>query len=115
VLVEKIRKEERIYNENVKKAQEVFATKQTLQSMTIQELTLICKPLKRESDGKMPKKKESLIQKHKDWSGRPALSFDVSHLVMESECDETNNIYDDVEFNSPTGNDDHPINEIASV
>ena len=117
VLVEKIKKEERIYNENVKRAEEIFRMKPTLESMTIRELTLICKPLKRKGDGKMPNKKESLILKYKEWSGRPAPSFDVSHLVLESDCgDNASNTgnCDDVEINS-SHNDDLPINEIALV
>ena len=113
VLVEKIRKEERIYHENLKKSKEEFATNQTLESMTIRELALICKPLKRKSDRKMPNKKESLIKKYKEWSGRTAPSFNVSHLVFESECGNASNNCDDVEFNSSYN--DLPINEITLV
>ena len=114
VLVEKIKKEERIYNENVKRAEEVFRRKQTLESMMIRELTLICKPLKRNDDGKMPNKKESLILKYKEWSGRPAPSFDVSHTVVsERVCDDRYVIRDDTEFTSY--NDDRSNNEIAEL
>ena len=33
------------------------------------ELVIICKPLKRKEDGKMPIKKDQLILKYKEWSG----------------------------------------------
>ena len=81
--------------------------------MTIRELTLICKPLKRKGDGKMPNKKESLILKFKEWSGRPAPSFDVSHLVSESECDDQYVNHNDTEFTSH--NDYRSNNEIAEL
>ena len=54
--IEKIKKDEATYNDQVKKAREVLAKKLTIESMTIRELTIICKPLKRKEDGKMPNK-----------------------------------------------------------
>ena len=82
--------------------------------MTIRELTFIYQPLKRKGDGKMPKKKESLILKYKEWSGRPAPSFDVSHLVVsESECDDQYVNGNDAEFTSH--NDDRSNNEIVQL
>ena len=113
VLVEKIKKEERIYNENVKRAEEVFRMKPTIESVKIRELTLICKLLKRKGDEKMSNKKDSLILKYKEWSGRPAPSFDVSRLVSESECDDRYVNCNDTEFTSH--NDDNSNNKIAEL
>ena len=79
-LIEKIKKDEKNYYEQVRKAEEVFEKKKTIESMTIKELTIICKPLKRKEDGKMPNKKDQLIQKFKEWSGRPTPSFSIDHL-----------------------------------
>ena len=105
VLVEKIKKEERIYNENVKRANEVFMMKQHWKvAMTIWELKLICNPVKKKGDGKMLNKKASLIQQYKECPGRPAPSFDDSHLVSASECDYGYNIHDNTE--SSSDNDD---------
>ena len=56
--------------------------------MTIKELTIICKPLKRKEDDKMPNKKDQLIQKYREWSGRPTPSFNVDHL--QDDTDENN-------------------------
>ena len=55
-LIEKIKNVEKMYREQVQKAEEVFEKKKTIESMTMKELTLICKPLKRKEDGKMQKK-----------------------------------------------------------
>ena len=79
-LIAKIKNDEKMYCEQVKKAEEVFEKKKTIESMTIKELTLICKPLKRKEDGKMPNKKDQLIQKYLEWSGRPTPSFNIDHL-----------------------------------
>ena len=68
-------------------AKEVFKKKVTLESMTAKELTIICKPLKRKDDGKMPTKKEELILKYMEWNGRPAPSFDISHLLNNEDED----------------------------
>ena len=65
----------------MQRSAEVFRKKMTLESMTAKELTIICKPLKRKDDGKMPTKKEQLILKYKEWNGRPAPLFDTSHLI----------------------------------
>ena len=61
--------------------------KTNIETMTIRELTTICKPLKRKEDAKMPKKKDQIILKYREWSGPPAPSFDVSYL-MEYNNDE---------------------------
>ena len=68
-LIEKIKKDEKNYYEQVRKAEEVFEKKKTIETMTIKELTIICKPLKRKEDGKMPNKKDQLIQKYREWFG----------------------------------------------
>ena len=93
VLIDKIKKERKAYDENVKKSNEIYEKKNgALESMTIRELTIICKPLKQKSDGKMPNKKEDLIQKYYEWSGRPAQSFDETYVgfstffLMLSKC-----------------------------
>ncbi len=54
--IERIKKEENIYHENVENSRKVMETKFPLESMTIWQLTIICKPLKRKGDGKMPTK-----------------------------------------------------------
>ena len=54
---EKIKKDEKLYHENVAKAKAVFETNKTFDQITIKELTTICKPLKRKEYGKMPNKK----------------------------------------------------------
>ena len=68
-------------------AKEAFKKKVTLESMTAKELTIICKPLKRKDDRKMPTKKEELILKYMEWNGRPAPSFDISHLLKNEDED----------------------------
>ena len=85
--IQRIKKDELMYKEQVEKAREVFEKKTNIETMTIRELTTICKPLKRKEDGKMPNKKDQLILKYREWYGRPAPSFDVSHL-MEDNNDE---------------------------
>ena len=83
-MIEKIKKDEKEYLENIANAKIVFEKKKDLKSMTIKELTIVCKPLKKKEDGKMPTKKKELIQKYKEWDGRPPPSFDVSKLVSDS-------------------------------
>ena len=75
--ITKMKKDEKEYYDNVAKAKEVFDRKTDLQSMTIRELAIFCKPLKRKEDGKMSTKKVELIQKYNEWNGRPIPSFDV--------------------------------------
>ena len=87
----------------MKRTEEIFRIKSRLESMKIRELTLICKPLKRKGDGKIPNKKESLILKYKERSGRPASSFNVSYFVSESECDDQYVNHDDTEFTCNNG------------
>ena len=85
--IQRIKKGDFVYKGQVEKAKEVVQTKIYIETMTICELTTICKPLKRREDGKIPNKKDQLIQKYREWSGWPAPSFDESHL-MESNDDE---------------------------
>ena len=70
--------------------------------MTIRELTIVCKPFKRKTDGKMPNKKVDLIAKYNEWVGRPAPVFnyhDVNENIVASE--------DNVPVVNDTGNDDN--------
>ena len=46
-LNEKVKRDEKTYNENIAKAKAVFKTNDMLDEMTIKELTTICKPLKK--------------------------------------------------------------------
>ena len=70
------------YLKDVESAKKVFEKKSDIETMTISELTRICKPLKRKSDGKMPQKKVDLIAKYKEWSGRPAPVFQVQDISL---------------------------------
>jgi len=108
-LIAKIKNDEKMYREQVKKAEEVFEKKKTIESMTIKELTLICKPLKRKEDGKMPNKKDQLIQKYLEWSGRPTPSFNIDHL--KDDYTGSTGIDED------TGNNNEvsQINEVANI
>ena len=118
--IEKIQKDESAYNEQVKKAREVLEKKLTIESMTIRELKIICKPLKRKEDGTMPNKRDELINKYREWSGRPPPSFDVSHLMDghgSNESGSTNGADDttmaviDNHESQHTGNDESGYNE----
>ena len=102
---EKMKKNEKLYNENVAKAKEVFETNKTLEQMTIKELTTICKPLKRKEDGKMPNKKNELIAKFHEWNGRPKPNFDLVEIdeVTLPNDDSNNEQVDDYEI------DVHPL------
>ena len=51
--------------------------------MTIRELTIVCKPFKRKTDGKMPNKKVDLIAKYNEWVGRPAPVFNYIMMSMK--------------------------------
>ena len=102
-----IKNDEKNYYEQVSKAEDVFNKKKTIESMTIKELTIICKPLKRKEDGKMPNKKDQLIQKYKEWSGRPTPSFKVDHLQ-----DDFGN---DIDDNTGTVNHVSQINETNNI
>ena len=62
--IDKMRKEEDKCKRNVHNATKDWKKKSDVEKMTIHELTIIvCKPLKRKSDGKMPNKKEDLLLK----------------------------------------------------
>ena len=96
--ISKMKKDEKEYYDNVEKAKAVFEKKSDLQKMTIRELTIICKPLKRKEDGKMPTKKVELIQKYNEWNGRPVPSFDISEY--ETNVDDDNITSIDNEINT---------------
>ena len=104
-MITKIKNDEKEYNENVAKAKAVFEKKSNLENMTIKELTIICKPLKRKEDGKMPTKKVELIKKYKEWDGRPAPTFDVSEYDVVAMTNDDNN-------STPKNNDDDNFVEI---
>ena len=57
-----------MYYEQVKKAEEVFNIKKSIDNMMIKELTIIRKSLKWKEDDKMPNKKDQSIQKYKEQS-----------------------------------------------
>ena len=64
--------------------------------MTIRELTLICKPLTRKSDGPMPTMKAGQIAKYNEWKSRPAPEFsfenDPTPEVIVNDCDSDDDI-----------------------
>ena len=86
--MEKLRKVRDEYEINVKNAKELLERKPNIQTMTIKELTIMCKPHKLKSDGKMPTKKQPLIEAYLAWKHRPPPSFDEVN-VDESNNDET--------------------------
>ena len=99
-LNEKTKKDERIYHENVAKAKAVLETNKKLEDMTIKELTAICKPLKQKEDGKMPSKKNELIEKFREWNGRPAPIFDIIDIdeTLSNDIKHNNDDLDDYEI-----------------
>ena len=123
--IEKIKKDENTYNEQVKKAREVFEKKLTIESMTIRELKIICKPLKRKEDGMMPNKRDELINKYREWSGRPPPPFDVSHLMDDHGNESGSNVANVTTMavidnhaesrNDESGNNEWENNEIAAI
>jgi len=100
--IDKMKQEESEYKQNVENAMKVWEKKSNVQEMTIRELTIVCKPFKRKTDGKMPNKKVDLIAKYNEWVGRPAPVFnyhDVDENIVASE--------DNVPVVNDTGNDDN--------
>ena len=69
----------------VQKAKEILAKKPNIETMTIKELTLICKPLKTKSDGKMPVKKQELIEAYIAWKNRPPLVFEEENSSSDDD------------------------------
>ena len=96
--ISKMKKDEKEYYNNVEKAKAVFEKKSDIQSMTIRELTIICKPLKRKQDGKMTTKKVELTQKYNEWNGIPIPLFDVSEY--ETNVDDDNITSIDTKINT---------------
>jgi hypothetical protein len=56
----------------------------------------------------MPTKKKLLILKYKEWNGRPAPSFDVSHLLDDS-------LGDDNDIDNNNDNNDADIDNFTEV
>ena len=86
--IDKMKQEENEYKKNVENAMKVWDKKGNVNEMTIRELTIVCKPFKRKTDGKMPNKKPELIAKYNEWVGRPAPVFnydDVNGNIVASE------------------------------
>ena len=79
-----MKKEQQMYKINVQNAKEVLDNNIPLENMTIKQLMIICKQHKRKEDGKMPNKKDILIQKYKEWSARPAPTFDDVDIDLTS-------------------------------
>ena len=79
----------------------MWAKKDKLEAMAIEEFTTICKPLKQKNYDPMPKKKKELIAKYKEWHGRPPPSFDISDIsvmpMLQRETDGNNDIDDDLD------------------
>ena len=96
---DKMRKEEQMYKINVQNAKEVFEKNIPIENMTIKQLTVICKQYTRKEDGKMPNKKDELIKKYKEWSGRPAPIFDNAYVDLTSIVDAGNDDKIDIDNN----------------
>ena len=73
-----------MYKINLQNAKDVLNKNITIENMTIKKLTVICKQHERKEDGKMPNKKDILIQKYKEWSARPDPTFDVDDIDFTS-------------------------------
>ena len=98
--IDKMKKEKDEYMKNVENATKVWEKKSELEKMTIRELTIVCRPLKRKSDGKMPNKKEELIAKFKEWHGRPTPVFDDEDVNVPNYEILNNHNINDVNFMS---------------
>ena len=105
----------------VKKADEILAKKPNIELMTIRELTLICKPLKIKSDGKMPVKKQELIEAYMVWKNRPPPVFeedisssndDVVAPILEEGATTTDN---DNDIDDEDGKNNETNIQIAEV
>jgi len=99
-VIDKMKREKDEYMKNVENATKVWEKKSELEKMTIRELTIVCKPLKRKSDGKMPNKKEELIAKFKEWHGRPTPVFDDEDVNVPNYEILNNHNINDVNFMS---------------
>ena len=96
--IEKIMKDKNEYHRNVENATKVWEKKGEIENMTIRELTIVCKPLKLKSDGKMPIKKDQLIYKFKEWSGRPTPVFHIENVHVENDEVENDDENDNIEL-----------------
>ena len=75
-----MKRDEIQYNRNVENAERVFEKKRSIKNMSIRELTIVCKPLKKRDNGPMPNTKEALINKYKEWFGGQPPIFNSSQL-----------------------------------
>ena len=105
------------YEQMIQKANEVFAKKSNVELMTIRELTTICKPLKLKSDGKMPTKKQQLMEAYIVWKNRPPPVFeeDSSPLSNDNIDDDTDDVDEVVEIINDRGKNNEPMLLIADV
>lgn len=72
---EKVQKVEQEYLQSKAKADEVYNKRLPVEKMMIADLKTILKPLKQKDDGPMPVKKKDLLEKYKQWVGRPEPQF----------------------------------------
>ena len=79
-----------MYKINIQNAKIVFEKNIPFENITIKQLTVICKQYERKEDGKIPNKKDELIKKYKEWSGRPAPIFDNTDVNLTSIVDADN-------------------------
>lgn len=92
----------------VQKAMEVLQQKPDINKMTIRDLTTICKPLKLKSDGKMPNKKQELIEAYLVWKNRPPPDFE-DDFSTDEEVEAVARPVEDTITGTATGNNDEEI------
>ncbi len=100
--IDKMKKDENEYIKNVENAMKVWKKKGNVNNMTIRELTIVIKPFKQKSYGKMPNKKEELIAKYNEWVDRPTPVFnydDIDDNIVEL-------VHDVLVVNGDNNNDD---------
>ena len=105
---DKIRKEKESHAIMVQKAMEVLQQKPDINKMTIRDLTTICKPLKLKSDGKMPNKKQELIEAYLVWKNRPPPDFE-DDFSTDEEVEAVARPVEDTITGTATGNSDEEI------
>lgn len=105
---DKIRKEKESHAIMVQKAMEVLQQKPDINKMTIRDLTTICKPLKLKSDGKMPNKKQELIEAYLVWKNRPPPDFE-DDFSTDEEVEAAARPVEDTITGTATGNNDEEI------
>ena len=100
----KSKKDKNDYLESKKKAAEIFDRKLTVDKMTIAELKAVCKPIKRKNDGPMPTKKQDLLARFAEWSGRPEPEFllldeEIPTFKKSEGCDDDSSDDDNNNYN----------------